>query len=67
MVPIATSDVDSQPWPIDPGGVLGLVPDVGAELPSCGQVSDVGAGPSLSSQMDNLMRSCMNTPGGGYS
>jgi hypothetical protein len=65
LVISATSGPGSQPQPAGPSGVLGLVLGVGARSPSSGWVPGVGAELSSSSQMDDLMRSCMNMPSGG--
>jgi hypothetical protein len=56
-----TSEVGD--WSSFPGGVLGI----GIGLSSLGEVSDVGARLSSSSQMEGLNKSCANTPGCGSS
>jgi hypothetical protein len=73
-------DLGSRAWPIGLGGVPGLisragvgpplpggVPGAGVVLPLPEGVPGAGVGLSSSSQLDDLMRSCMNTPGGGFS
>jgi hypothetical protein len=57
----------SHTWPVSPGGVLESVSRVGVASPSSSVVPNTGAESSSSSQMDGLMRSCMNTPNDGCS
>jgi hypothetical protein len=62
---VAISDLGSPARPVGPGGVPRLVSGVGAGTPSPGGVLGIGVRLSLLSWMDDLMRSCMNKPGGG--
>jgi hypothetical protein len=67
LVIVAISDPGSCAWLVCPDGVPVSVPGDGAGLPSPDGVPSGGAGLSSSSWMDDLMRPCTNTPGGGYS
>jgi hypothetical protein len=53
--------------PVGPGRVPRLVSRVGLGLPPPGGAPDTSVVLSSSSQMDDLVRSCMNTPDGGRS